>query len=61
MPTSAADGVPILDTALAPSAAPQEYQATVPGSVKRPFWVRCFVVAGQARLIDPPVSNLKET
>jgi hypothetical protein len=61
MPASAADGVPILDTVLAPSAAPQEFRATVPGSIKKPFWVRCFVAAGKARLIDPPVSNLKET
>ena len=30
-------------------------------SVKRPYWVRCFVVGGRARLIDPPISSLKET
>jgi hypothetical protein len=29
--------------------------------VKRPYWVRCFVVDGRARLIDPPVLSLKET
>jgi hypothetical protein len=61
MPIRASDGVPILDAVLPPSGAPAEFRATVPGSVKKPFWVRCFVVAGQARLIDPPITSLKET
>jgi hypothetical protein len=62
MPISAADGVPILDVSLPPrSGGPEQFTATVPGSVKKPFWVRCFVVAGQARLIDPPITSLKET
>jgi hypothetical protein len=62
MPTSAAEGVPILDTLLPPgSGIHEELKATVPGSMRKPFWVRCFVVAGQARLIDPPVTSLKET
>ena len=39
----------------------EEFKATVPSSIKKPFWVRCFVVAGQARLIDPPITSLKET
>lgn len=62
MPTSASDGFPILDTMLsARSGAREEFKATIPGSVRKPFWVRCFVVAGQARLIDPPIASLKET
>ena len=32
---------------------PVEHQVTVPRSVKRPYWVRCFVVGGQARLDRP--------
>jgi hypothetical protein len=62
MPTSPSEGVPILDTLLPPrSGIHEEFKATVPGSIKKPFWVRCFVVAGQARLIDPPITSLKET
>lgn len=62
MPTSASEGITILDTMLhARPGFPEEFRATVPGSVKKPFWVRCFVAAGQARLIDPPITSLKET
>jgi hypothetical protein len=62
MPISASDGVPILDVQLPPRpGAPGEFKATVPSSIRKPFWVRCFVVAGPARLIDPPISSLKET
>lgn len=60
MPIKVSDGLPILDTVLPPDAA-AEFKAAVPGSVKKPFWVRCFVVAGEARLIDPPIASLKET
>ena len=62
MPTRAEAGVVLLDTTLAlPPGIPVEHQVTVPRAVKRPYWVRCFVVGGRARLIDPPISNLKET
>ena len=40
---------------------PVEHHVTVPRQVKRPYWVRCFIVGGRARLIDPPISSLKET
>lgn len=61
MPVSAADGVPILDTWLSLSPGkPGEFTAAVPSTYRKPFWVRCFVVAGRARLVDPPVSTLKE-
>ncbi len=62
MPDSARAGQVILDTTLAlPPGMPSEHQVTVPRAVKRPYWVRCFVVDGQARLVDPPISSLKET
>jgi hypothetical protein len=62
MPTSASDGFPILDTVLSLRSGPSEpFRVTVPGSIRKTFWVRCFVVAGQARLIDPPIASLKET
>jgi hypothetical protein len=43
------------------SSGPLELRATIPGSIRKPFWVRCFVVAGKARLVDPPIAHLKET
>ena len=62
MPADPAGGVTLLDTTLALRAGvPVEHQVTVPRSIKRPYWVRCFVVSGQARLIDPPIPSLKET
>lgn len=61
LPIKVSDGVPILDIVLPPSDTPAEFRVTVPGSIRKPFWVRCFVAAGQARLIDPPTTSLKET
>ena len=63
MPTSASDGVVILDTTLdlRPGVQEERRANAVPRSIKRPFWVRCFVVGGHARLIDPPITSLKET
>jgi hypothetical protein len=61
MPTSAAKGITLLDTSLAlEPGLPVEHEVTVPKAVKRPYWFRCFIVAGRARLIDPPISVLKE-
>lgn len=62
MPTKPTDGVTVLEETLtlAPGV-PTEHKANVPRSVKRPFWVRCFVIDGRARLIDPPMAQLKET
>ena len=61
MPASADGGFVMLDTALAlKPGIPVEHQVTIPRAVKRPYWVRCFVVAGQASLLDPPISSLKE-
>jgi len=62
MPTSATAGVTLLETSLVLRAGlPVEYHVTVPRSVRRPYWVKCFVVGGRARLVDPPISSLKET
>jgi hypothetical protein len=61
MPTDAAAGVTLLDTTLAlRPGVPVEHHVTVPRAVKRPYWVRCFVVGGRAKLVDPPISSLKE-
>jgi hypothetical protein len=62
MPTDAAAGITLLDATLAlRPGVPVEHHVTVPRSVKRPYWVRCFVVGGRAKLVDPPISSLKET
>ena len=62
MPAKAEGGIVLLDTPLALQPGIQvEHHVTVPRPVKRPYWVRCFVVSGRARLIDPPISSLKET
>jgi hypothetical protein len=62
MPARAEGGIVLLDTTLAlRPGIPVEHPVTVPRAVKRPYWVRCFVVGGRARLIDPPISSLKET
>jgi hypothetical protein len=62
MPTRADGALVLLDTTLAlRPGIPAEHQVTVPRQVKRPYWVRCFVVGGRASLIDPPISSLKET
>lgn len=61
MPTGPTVGVPILDTVLSlPPGEPRDCPVNVPRSVKRPYWVKCFVTGGQARLIDPPISQLRE-
>jgi hypothetical protein len=62
MPTSADGGFVLLDTALtlAPGV-PVKHDITIPRQVKRPYWVRCFVAGGRARLIDPPIASMKET
>jgi hypothetical protein len=62
MPTRAEGALVLLDTTLSlQPGVPVEHQVTVPRPVKRPYWVRSFVVGGQARLVDPPISQLKET
>jgi hypothetical protein len=61
MPTRPDGGLVLLDTILTlQPGASLEHQVTVPRPVKRPYWVRCFVVGGRARLVDPPIAHLKE-
>ena len=61
IPTTVTSGVSLLDATLtlAPGQV-AEHHVTVPRSIKRPYWMRCFIVAGRARLIDPPISDLRE-
>jgi hypothetical protein len=62
MPTSADGGFVLLDTALTlKPRVPVKHDIAIPRQVKRPYWVRCFVTAGRARLIDPPIASMKET
>jgi hypothetical protein len=59
LPTSSSDGQSVLDTTLTlRSGIPDEHRVTVP---RKTLWVRCFVLSGQARLIDPPITSLKES
>jgi hypothetical protein len=61
MPTSAEDKFVLLDTRLELGPGkPAEYKVNVPKAISRPYWVRCFVVGGNARLLDPPITELKE-
>lgn len=58
LPTSPSDGETVLDTTLTlRPGTPDEHKVCVP---RKTLWVRCFVLAGQARLIDPPITRLKE-
>ena len=62
MPTRAEGGVELLDTVLnLQPGVPAAHHVNIPKLVKRPYWVRCFVVGGQATLVNPPISSLKET
>jgi hypothetical protein len=59
LPTGPSEGEPVLDTTLTlQPGVPAEHKIFVP---RKMLWVRCFVVAGQARLIDPPINRLKES
>ena len=62
MPARADGAFVLLDTTvtLTPGV-PVDHHVTVPRQVKRPYWVRCFVVGGHATLLDPPISHLRET
>lgn len=63
MPTNPDRGVVLLDTdlRLKPGIPFQlEQPIAVPRQIRKPYWLRCFIVAGRGRLIDPPVSSLKE-
>jgi hypothetical protein len=61
MPISADEQFVLLDERidLAPGK-PVGYSVTVPKSISKPRWIRCFSMDGKARLIDPPISDLKD-
>jgi len=62
LPADASDGERILDEVLPPEpGVPAVFTPTVPGWIRKPYCCRCFVLAGRSRLVDPPVSRLKET
>jgi hypothetical protein len=62
MPLDADAGMTLHESVLilAPGAS-QEFSVTVPRAVSHPYWVRGFVVGGNARLVDPPIASLKES
>lgn len=61
MPTSPDDKFILLDAALdLPPGEPVVHSVTVPRAVSRPYWVRCFIVGGRGRMVDPPITDLKE-
>jgi hypothetical protein len=61
MPLSPDENFVLLDEHLdlAPGR-PAEFKATVPKSFSTPRWVRCFSLSENTRLIDPPISDLKD-
>lgn len=61
MPTKpASNAITVLDTTLdLVPGVPAEHKVSIPKMAK-PYWVRCFIVGGPGRLIDPPYKNLKE-
>ena len=61
MPSRPDDGVTVLDETMSLTRGrPRTFRAKVPNSVGRPYWVRCFIVSGDADLEDPPLTALKE-
>lgn len=62
MPTRSNEGVIVFETVLSLSpGVPAEHKVEVPKAIKKPYWVRCFVMNGPGRLIDPPTGDLKES
>jgi hypothetical protein len=60
-PTRPTEGVTVFETTLSLSpGVPAEYKVELPKTIKKPYWVRCFVMSGPSRLVDPPVGDLKE-
>lgn len=62
MPLTPQAGVEILrqPISVTPSAPLVLPEVTVPAHLRKPYWLRCFLVeGGSALLVDPPVSQLK--
>jgi hypothetical protein len=60
LPTKPASGTTVLETTLdlVPDV-PVEHKVSIP-KLRKPYWVRCFIIGGPGRLIDPPYRDLKE-
>jgi hypothetical protein len=60
LPTKPTSGATVLETTLdlAPDV-PVEHKVSIP-KLRKPYWVRCFIIGGSGRLIDPPYTTLKE-
>lgn len=62
MPMNSDSGITLLDVPLdlKPHAA-VTHEVSVPKGIRRPYWVRAFAVGGSTRLVDPPVSQMKDS
>jgi hypothetical protein len=61
MPLSAEGKFVLLDERLElQPGKPAEYRLDVPKAISKPYWVRCFPADGNVRLLDPPISDLKD-
>jgi hypothetical protein len=60
LPTVPASGTTVLEATLdLMPGVPVEHKMSIP-KLRKPYWVRCFIVGGPGRLIDPPYKDLKE-
>jgi hypothetical protein len=61
LPTEPRAGLTILDQTVTLAAGhPTTFTVRVPGAVTRPYWIRCFLLSGNAQLHDPPINTLRE-
>jgi len=61
MPTKPTEGVVVFETTLSlVPGVPAEHKVEIPKAMKKPYWVRCFVMNGPGRLVDPSPGDLKE-
>ena len=62
MPTKPDRGEVVLEEVLdLKPGAPAEFTFEMPRHIRTPRWVRCFVLGGRGRLLDPPISEMKES
>lgn len=61
MPSSPDERFVLLDERLdlAPGK-PAEFKVSIPKAISKPRWVRCFALNENTRLLDPPISELKD-
>jgi hypothetical protein len=61
MPMQPDDGLTIFEQTISFAAGvSQTFPASVPKAISKPYWIRCFVLSGNAQLEDPPLNTLKE-